>query len=164
MRNALLLLVLLLCGCGTSDTQVREYLGPEVVRVLENAPVVFTGLIDTDIDDAKSLEGISDTYPLRESGPALSDAQVIEVRSLIFDDDNWEFEIMKGCIFRPGVTFKFFTRDEKQVDLLLCFSCNQWGFVHNGKLLIEDNDRARTRLLKLVHELFPDDEALRKLR
>ncbi len=114
------------------------------------------GLVET------AAEKIDD-FPITSVGPELTAGQIETLRGLIFDEANWQFDIAKACEFMPGVDYRFIRGDE-HVDVLLCFSCDEWGFLHNGRTRIEDNDRARRVLLRLARESFPEDAALRDLK
>ena len=157
------LLLLLLSGCGATNAQVREFLGTDIVRILETADRVEAIRVDGSLESRDSVEEKIGDYPITSVGPALSAEQIATLRGLIFDEANWQFDLAKACEFMPGVDYRFMVEDE-QVDVLLCFSCDEWGFLHNGRMCIEDNDRARPALLRLARESFPDDAALRDLR
>ena len=74
-----------------------------------------------------------------------------------------DFNMAKACMFMPGVALRFVDGDEEMV-VLLCFSCDEWGFHFDGKTRIEDNDGARSHLVRLARELFPDDPVVQALR
>ncbi len=157
------LLLLLLSACGTSSSEVRRFLGPEITGILERAGRVETLRIDGSLEARESGAAKVGDYPILSTGPQLNRAQSDRLRELLFDGANWQFNLAKGCEFMPGVDFRFVAGAE-QVDVLLCFSCDKWAFLHGDRFLVEDNDRARGALLRLACEAFPEDEVLRSLR
>ena len=169
MRTVALVLIISLVGACTTqassvvDRRVAEFLGEEVVNTIRTPDRVASIRIDGGLDErGKPGEKVAD-FPIIANGPDLTADQVRELQSLIFDATNYEFDSAKGCEFMPGVVFRF-EKGSDLVDVLLCFSCDEWAFLRNGNWKIEDNDRARSRLLALAKAAFPDDAVLAKLR
>jgi hypothetical protein len=85
----------------------------------------------------------------------------------------------KGCSFEPGVGFHFVPKGQgPPIDVLLCFECDDVGVVRNresercGFLVnredttcIQTTDMApgRSRLLRVVKEIFRQDEEIQSL-
>lgn len=160
MRSKLALFTALLFGCNSSpSSEVREFLGPEIVDILETAERVESLRIDDGTGEFGPGVPRVSHYAVIATGPDLSAAQTERLRSLIFDGSNWDFHMAKACEFMPGVDFRVHSAG-RQVDVLLCFSCDEWAFWHGDKMRYEDNDRARRSLLHLAREAFPDDPVL----
>ena len=152
-----------LVGCSSdgADRPVRKFLGDDRIRMLESSQVRAYR-----VDPERSAQGESADaqagFFVTAEGPELSAAQRTVFRDLVFDEGNWDFDRAKSCEFMPGVALRFVNGDEVMV-VLLCFSCDEWGFHHDGKTRIEDNDQARRPLIRLAQELFPDDPVVQKL-
>lgn len=162
MRLATLLL-LLLSSCGATHSAVHDFLGADIARILETASRVETLRIDGSLESRKLTGERVGDYPILGLGPELEPAQIETLRDALFDTANWQFDIAKACEFMPGVDYRFIAGGE-QVDVLLCFSCDEWGFLYRDRLRIEDNDRARRKLLELARASFPKDEVLHALK
>ena len=101
-------------------------------------------------------------YPILRTGPDLAPAQLDEFRRLALDAAHYDFERAKGCEFEPGVALRL-RAGERTLEVLLCFSCDEWEFWLGDARVIEDFDAARPALVRLAQALFPDDAALRGL-
>ena len=98
------------------------------------------------------------------AGPVSVDAESIALLSdVLTSDGTYEWDMAKACEFMPGVAIRY-VQGKLEVDVLLCFSCDEWGFLHAGSLRVEDNDDARRALVSLSRVVFPDDEVLRGLK
>ena len=76
----------------------------------------------------------------------------------------YSFDRAKGCIFDPGVQLHF-VKGEQVVDVLLCFKCKELNVCHNGKRVGgEDFDNEEPRLVALVKQIFPQDQAILELQ
>ena len=70
----------------------------------------------------------------------------------------------KGCYPDFGVRIQF-EEEKDAVDVLICFQCDILAVYHNGNLAGGgDFAPGRSKLLAVVKELFPDDDAIRSLR
>lgn len=101
-------------------------------------------------------------YPVIGQGPALTAAQLDEFRRVALDAASYDFARAKGCEFQPGVALRLHAGD-RSLDVLLCFSCDEWEFWLGDARVIEDFDPVRPALVTLARALFPDDEVLRGL-
>lgn len=98
-------------------------------------------------------------YPVL-SGPVPVDADAaVRLVRVLRRADTYLFDAAKGCVFSPGVVVRF-TRGERSVDVLLCFSCDELSVVPGGR---EDFDAARPELVTWVKRAFPADAALQAL-
>ena len=69
----------------------------------------------------------------------------------------------KSCLPDHGVRIQF-QEDEDAVDVLICFYCDMLTVYHNGKVAGGgDFAPGRSKLLAIVKELFPDDDAIQFL-
>ena len=166
-RSAILvgavLLTLWPAGCS-STSNVVAFLGAERTSILEDPDKVESFRIDgspgaRDGAEGQRLAG----YPVIGRGPDLDADQISEIQRLVFDAANWNFEMAKACEFMPGGVLRFH-RDQRDLAVLLCFSCDEWGFHLDGETRTEDFDPARRHLLALSRQLFPDDEVLHELK
>jgi hypothetical protein len=73
----------------------------------------------------------------------------------------------KGCIFEPGITFRFW-KDGRALDAFLCFHCEDLGFqvvgaseALGGKLSFGS---IRSRLAQLVRKARPSDSRFSQLK
>jgi hypothetical protein len=98
------------------------------------------------------------------SGPVDVDAaSAAELGAIFADDSIYDWERAKACEFEPGVALRF-ARAGSNLDVLLCFSCDELAaFREDKRLGSEDFDVARPRLLAVVKRLFPGDEKIQSL-
>ena len=83
---------------------------------------------------------------------------------LLIDPDTYLWNVAKSCEFMPGVVLRL--ADAKtQVDVLICFSCDELEIYTNGKRAgHEDFDPRRADLLHVAKKLFPKDEKIQSLK
>ncbi|MHC5020933.1 MAG: hypothetical protein ACYTGX_12645 [Planctomycetota bacterium] len=113
----------------------------------------------------KGVAGDLHGHKITAQGPALTTAQLDELRRMILDEKSYLFPVAKECEFEPGVAIRLYGGDPKllPVDVLLCFSCDEWEFHGHGDAAHEDFDPVRPALVKLVRALFPDDAKIQAL-
>ena len=108
--------------------------------------------------DGHSLHG----YEIISAAEALNSASRKELSSIIEDHDTYlRNAIPMDCLFRPGVAFRF-SDQQNQVDLLICFSCNELRYYLNGRVVGQSYFKSQN-LRSLVQQLFPEDEKIQKL-
>ena len=163
MRVLLAPALLLFAACSTPSKEVEEFLGPQIVDILQSAERVEALRVDDGTGDLPPGVPRAADYAIIKTGPDLTPAQTERLRALIFDGGNWDFEMAKACEFMPGVDFRVHSAG-RRLDILLCFSCDEWAFWHGERMRYEDNDPARSALLRLAREAFPDDPALAELK
>jgi len=66
------------------------------------------------------------------------------------------------CLFRPGVAFRF-TEGSTEVDLLVCFSCNELRYYMDCHIAAESYFQSE-ELLELTMKFFPDNKKIQSLR
>jgi len=69
----------------------------------------------------------------------------------------------KACILQPGIGLRF-TKAEHVIDILLCFSCDEFAIYEDGRSInTEDFDDVRPQLVKLAKQLYPNDKEIQAL-
>ena len=108
--------------------------------------------------NGNSLHG----YEIISDFVVLNSASRKELSSIIEDRDTYlRNAIPMDCLFRPGVAFRF-SDQQNQVDLLVCFSCNELRYYLDGKVVDQSYFKSQ-KLRSLVQGLFPKDEKIQKL-
>ena len=108
--------------------------------------------------DGNSLHG----YEIISAAVALNSTSRKELSSIIEDHDTYLRDAFPmDCLFRPGVAFRF-SDQQNQVDLLVCFSCNELRYYLDGKVVDQSYFKSQ-KLRSLVQGLFPKDEKIQKL-
>ena len=169
LSKALPLVLILSTIAGCSSAKVEELVGGKeafaLVSDLSQATTCEAYRIDgyargSKADNPKNLRG----YPII-SGPALiGDASKATLSKVLTDLDTYLWDVAKGCEFLPGVALRL-ADDKTQVDVLICFSCDELEFYLNGKRVgHEDCDPRRTDLLRVAKKLFPKDDKLQSLK
>lgn len=114
----------------------------------------------------EGVDGDLHGHKVTAAGPELSKAQLEQLRRLIFDASSYDFRSEKACEFVPGVAIRLYAKNPElqPIDLLLCFSCDEWAFANIGDTVSEDFDPVQPQLLALCQALFPADAALSRLK
>ena len=124
----------------------------EVLRVDDSYPV------EGKTQEGSSLHG----YEVISNAVVLNSASRKELSSIIEDHDTYfRHSVDIDCAFRPGVAFRF-SDQQNQVDLLVCFSCNELRYYLNAKVVGQSYFKSQN-LRSLVQQLFPEDEKIQKL-
>jgi len=90
--------------------------------------------------------------------------QLAKFTKVFKNPETYRFDVAKACIFGPGVIVRF-TKGDSRVEVLLCFSCKELAIYVDGKETgFEDFDGAKTELVALVKEIFPDDKEIQSLK
>jgi hypothetical protein len=110
---------------------------------------------------ADVLQGILG-YPVIARGPQLNKAAARQLKSLVLDPRGYNGEVWCGAI-EPGVAFRILS-GERDFTILVCFKCKEWEFWLNGERLGKGYFVGlQPELLKLVQQVFPDDNVLRAI-
>ena len=72
------------------------------------------------------------------------------------------YSVPRDCLFRPGVAFHF-AKQNRKVDVLVCFSCNELRYYLNDKIVGQSYFKSE-RLSKLTKKLFPDDKIIQSMK
>ena len=103
-------------------------------------------------------------YPIISGPTPVDDASRATLSKLLTNPDTYLWNVAKSCEFMPGVALRL--ADAKtQVDVLICFSCDELEIYTNGKRAgHEDFDPRRADLLHVAKKLFPKDEKIQSLK
>ena len=124
----------------------------EVLRVDDSYPG------EEQEQNGNSLHG----YEIISDFVVLNSASRKELSSIIEDRDTYlRHSVPVDCLFRPGVAFRF-SNQQNQVDLLICFSCNELRYYLDGKVVGQSYFKSQ-ELRFLVKELFPKEDKIQKL-
>ncbi len=169
---ALLLSVLCLVGCSSASSKgtsrVVDLVGGPSAYDLVSGKTPATSIQAWRIDGETFLKGAKPGEALHGfgviSGPVDVDtASAAMLSDVVSTDGTYLWNIAKACEFLPGVAVRW-TAGEKEVDLLICFSCDEVEFFHDGaKAGHEDIDPRRADLVRVAKSLFPDDKAIQSL-
>ena len=109
--------------------------------------------------EGDSLHG----YAVISDALALNSGSRKELSSIIEEDDTYfRHSTPIDCSFRPGVAFRF--QDKKtNVDLLVCFTCNELRYYLDGKVVGQSYFKSQ-ELRSLVRKLFPTDKEIQSLK
>ena len=99
------------------------------------------------------------------AGPIdVSDELAQQTSKLLLDPDSYRFNAAKGCEPIYGVRLSF-AKDDQVTDVFFCFDCDILSVYFQGKPVGgEDFDDIRPQLVKIVKQVFPDDEAIQGLK
>lgn len=115
--------------------------------------------------DGKAPNGLAlDGYAVTATGPLLDATQQEKIIKLVGNVPAFG-ESKKNCGFFPGIGLRF-VKGDRQVVLLMCFKCEDWGFITSGdRLAIADfsNPAIQSRLVFLAKSLFPKDQQIQSL-
>lgn len=168
------LAILCLAGsCSAKEPETRIdprvdalYGGAEAIAVLQGPERVQAWRIEgsprqpkPEDDPTKLLHG----YGVLAGPAAVDEATGKQLAGLLLQPASYEFESAKGCEFQPGVLLRF-SRSKANLDILICYSCNEISIYFNGKQVgHEDIDRIRKPMVAAAQRAFPQDEAIRQL-
>jgi len=145
----------------------KSFLGDRMVSILSGAKRVEVFLIEpkpTPSDASRTIQG----YPIRLQGKDQGPTFAARLRTILLDDRTYSFDSFKGCIFSPGVVFRFRNGDEL-VEIITCYKCSEFLIVAKDdrgavvRVVGEDFDNARPALVKLAKDAFPDDKEIQAL-
>ncbi|MEE2989884.1 MAG: hypothetical protein VX715_04680 [Planctomycetota bacterium] len=166
-----ILLLAASCFLGGCQRPVEQAPGGSqaLLAVFGNQQVIETVWAASEVHayrlaDASFYQDDVSSYERSGEAVTLSEADRLQLRDLLLDEESYELEMAKGCepVFGVGVTF---ARGEQRVDVLFCFECDILAVYQDGKGVgDEDFDPARTRLVKLVKKFFPADDVIQQLK
>ena len=71
--------------------------------------------------------------------------------------------IQTDCPFKPGVGLKFM-QGKESLAILLCYSCEEWAFQRNGRMVYADLGGDKAALINFALKAFPYDEEIQQLK
>ena len=99
---------------------------------------------------------------LSEALPMKDDSRKVLSQILSNPDTYIEHAVPVDCAFRPGIAFRF-SDGTVEVDLLVCFSCNELRYYLDGNSVGESYFKS-PEILALTKKLFPDDKKIQSLK
>ena len=140
-------------GVRTLIAELHKAKTCEVYRVDDSYPG------ENRLNKGKKVHGffvLSEVYPMKDDGiKALS-------KILLKPNTYFEYAVPIDCAFRPGIAFRF-TNGKIEVDLLVCFSCNELRYYLDGNSVGESYFKS-PEILALTKKLFPDDKKIQSLK
>jgi hypothetical protein len=182
MKNYIFLLVLLFASCKVKQNQqlsnpdyllikadrkidktLVDFLGEDLLKILLNADSVHAYLLD--VNDKNPNTPKFAKIPIYQQAKTLNFRQQDYLVAALTLRDNYGLDdLMKNCIFNPGIGFEIFQQKQK-VQALVCLDCDEWEFVMEGQAnKREDCDAARPMLIRLCKQLFPEDAYIQQLK
>lgn len=119
-----------------STVRLEEKVGEQVVSVLRSSEAVQVFRLGP--PPVPTIERLGD-YPILETGPYLTLDQVGELRGLLLNDEHYQFDLLKRCVFVPDVGYVFQTEND-EVGVFISFSCKQVQICFEGNCLRIDID------------------------
>lgn len=160
IRISCLVVFALSAGCGGADRNLTSLFGSaDAIDTVRNASSVTAYRLKSPATDHRLLSD----YEMTAGPISVSDASTAELRAMLLDSSLYRWDTAKGCEPDFGVRIRF-QRGNDAVDVLFCFDCDILGVYDNGVAVGgEDFDDFRNRLLVIVKDMFPDDEAIQSL-
>ena len=174
MNPLLVLSLIASIAIVSSAGEVRNAEDPRVVKLYGNL-ANFSALTHAKKIEAFRIKHVMDGsrdqgrkrirgYPILSGPVAVNKKLSGELGQLLQRKSTYDFARDKGCEMTPGVAIVF-KHQQIQVELLLCFECDQLEiYVGNKNTGYEDFDPARPQLLKIVKQIFPKDPTIQALK
>ena len=154
MKNIVLLICLSLTGviCFTAcehkndrktDTNLmQEKIGQQTVQTLSRAQSVEI----EDIEPSKARG-----YAFTGFGNRLTPSKAAELKKLLLNDKNYDFNRMKSCLFIPKIAFHFKSNDEPLVTILYSPWCKQIKIINRDEETVLEVDLITGTLEKFLN-------------
>ena len=147
MKKITLLSLFFLLFCGSTRFNMKDspsqktqtFLGEEFISILSHPDQVKAYRLD----DAHEFEW----------GPYLETEQINRLQKLIFNDQSYNFETRKRCMFQPSIGYEFVKTDKKAY-VILCFTCNEIMFAIGNNTKVEDIDAVIDQHMAMKKEIF----------
>ena len=111
------------------------------------------------INKGNEIQGFS---VLSEARPIKDDGRKALSQILLNPNTYFEHAVPVDCAFRPGIAFRF-SDGTVEVDLLVCFSCNELKYYLDGKSAGGSYFKSPD-ILALTKKLFHDDKKIQSLK
>lgn len=125
---------------------LRERVGGDALDTIHQA-----GLVEIEEIEPSKEKG----YAYTGFGKPLSDRQAEQLKRLILNDENFEFNRMKSCLFVPKLAMHFKARNQDTVTVLFSPWCKQLKVIRQDKETILEADAISDsieRILRLKEE------------
>jgi len=130
--------------------KVTGFLGNDIIDVLRSPDRVESYKVKFQKTGKGNNMG---GYPVTAKGSDLAPKQIERLQAILFDANTYLFDVVKKCLFLPEYAYRF-VRGDKNVIVLVCYSCEELTFVFEGRELLEDFNNATPRMRALTAELF----------
>lgn len=123
--------------------QVRQFLGNNASTILAEAEIVEVFQLEP-FPKSKSNTSFNGFNILKKNTLSLN--KVYSIKKILGNDANYGFdEFMKNCTFTPSLGIRF-RKQDKVLDVLVCFDCDVWRFVGEQLDKTEDFDPAHQQM------------------
>jgi len=145
----------------------KSFLGDRAVRIIEGATKVEVFRIKP-MQEQKPAGEVIGGYTVLSAGRDQGPDFARRLAAVLLDDKTYDFDRAKGCIFSPGVVFRF-RNGAELVEVITCYHCSEFKIVVKDargavvRVVGEDFDNARPALVKLAKDAFPDDKEIQAL-
>ncbi len=149
-----IVIAMIASGCSRPDPVEKLYGGRENVRVVASATRVEAYRVD-DVASRPYAPQIAGSAILK--GPIdVNASDVKALGSILTNAQTYNLDTILTCTFHPDIVFRFI-RDDRKVDVVLCFTCEEFEVYDNEvKLGKEDFTAQTTSLRTIANSLFPD--------
>lgn len=174
-RGLLLLLLLLVAGCGNGSERVfvpseRVEHELEMAKVMAGVDRVEVYRIDGDRDDREPLQQNENRprigrYHVISRGPDRGAEFAARLAAVLSDPATFP-GVNPGCVAAPGVAYRVW-RGSESTDILICFKCSvlSWGPRSNPETHFAAflESKRTPDLVRLAKEALPNDPEISSL-
>lgn len=158
--------LLLTSGCGHDDEVTGDltwvFGDSQAVETFKQTTLFEAYRSEPPSDPNEFIQTLEQFRPT-STPVSISGDLAAELQDILLDSSTYYWEAAKACDPNFGVRIHYQNGDD-EFDILLCFQCDILAVYKNGKAVGgEDFDSARSRLVKIVQELFPDDDTIQSL-
>ncbi len=121
--------ILALSACATTTLQLERKIGKQTYSALNNSKAVSV---------VKVAEVRKPPYTPESTPKNLSAEQVSQLRELILNDNSYNFDRIKRCLFIPEISYQF--SGDKVVNVYVSYSCKKIKIVSENNTNIIDYD------------------------
>jgi hypothetical protein len=143
-------LFVFLCACSSAP-QNQEF-GSQVERAFGKENYAFFEAAEKITVMKVEREG-KDGYTVVSQEKTLAPAEVAKLREYLLSDSSYQFERRKKCVFVPDYAFKFQDKN-KEIVMLVSFSCPQIKVLLNNHVIIIDHDPISAEMEALTQSIM----------
>jgi len=149
---------------GETPKTLKETLGAEAAAMIFSAETVGSYRLGSmNVSPAVMPSFGAGKYVAGSPGPSLTPPQIKTLQGLLDKALPYRSDPISNCRFNPGVALQFF-KGGKSLNLLFCFSCDEWAFENQGKMVYAQFGSDRKALVALAKNLFPQDSEIQQLK